>query len=120
MKRKVLTTATLLLLAAATMFAASDKEKKEKNGKNEKPETVSVSGTVFDKASGEALAGVLIKVSETDIAVYSDFDGNFTLENIKSGEHKIETTLISYKATTQKIEAGTPGEGIKVTLENVK
>ena len=43
---------------------------------------VNVSGTVFDAESGELLPGASIVVSGTNIGTTTDFDGNFSLENI--------------------------------------
>ncbi len=46
---------------------------------------LSLSGTVFDFQSGEALTGVEVSIEGTDIKVYTDFDGNFEIDNVKPG-----------------------------------
>ena len=43
---------------------------------------VNVSGTVYDSESGELLPGASIVVSGTNIGTTTDFDGNFSLNNI--------------------------------------
>lgn len=51
-----------------------------------------VSGKVVD--SNESLAGVKIVLDER--VVYTDLDGNFTMEDVARGEHRISFSLISY------------------------
>lgn len=60
-------------------------------------ETKSLTGKVTDIKSGETLAGALISVVGTDIKAYSDFDGNFLIENISEGPVEIKVSLVSYK-----------------------
>lgn len=74
-------------------FAGNDENK-------ETPATapsVSVSGSVVDMATGEALTGVEISVEGTDTKVYTDFDGNFSISNLKPGDYNIVASYISYK-----------------------
>lgn len=57
----------------------------------------SITGTISDVRSGETLAGALISVVGTDIKTYSDFDGNFVIEDITDGPVEIKVSLVSYK-----------------------
>lgn len=45
-----------------------------------------VSGTVLEKSSGQPLPGVSVVVQGTTNGTSTDFDGNFTLSNVKKGD----------------------------------
>lgn len=77
-------------------FAGNDKNK-DTNIASEAATTVSVSGNVADLITGESLTGVEISIEGTDIKAYSDFDGNFTFNNLNPGEYSIIASYISYK-----------------------
>jgi predicted nicotinamide N-methyase len=57
----------------------------------------SVTGKVVDIKTGEALVGVAVAVEGTDQKVYTDLDGNFTINNIDPGHYNLVLSLISYK-----------------------
>jgi hypothetical protein len=78
--------------------------------------TTTISGQVFDKATGEALAGVKIILDENVTEVYTDFDGNFTISEIASGSHEIKAELISYKSEQKSIEVSPTLNTIKVKI----
>ena len=119
MKTKVLTAAIIFFLAATTAFATGDKDKtKKKDKSSEKTEMISLTGTVVDKETGEALAGVLIKIEETETSVYTDFEGNFELV-ITPGSYNVTTTMISYKTAKNSFEAKPSGDQVKIRLENL-
>ena len=50
----------------------------------------------FELANGshKFRAGILLDGKET--VIYTDFDGNFTIENVMAGEHTISFSLITY------------------------
>ncbi|KJD36456.1 TonB-dependent receptor [Tamlana sedimentorum] len=60
-----------------------------------------ISGTVTDQADGMPLPGVSILVSGTTQGTATDFDGNYTLENV-SGNATLVFSYIGYK--TQEIQ----------------
>ena len=60
-------------------------------------EMVTLSGSVVDLNSGEALTGVEVTLEGTDISVYTDFDGNFEFKDVKPGEYNLIASYISYK-----------------------
>lgn len=78
------------------VYAGND-ENKDNNMNNSPAVTVTVSGTVIDFSTGEALTGVEIALEGTDQKVYSDFDGNFSLKNVAPGEYNVVASFISYK-----------------------
>lgn len=56
-----------------------------------------VKGKVTDSNTGETLVGVQVKLAETDLKTFTDFDGNFEFEEVKPGEYSIVASYISYK-----------------------
>lgn len=81
-------------------------------------EMVSFSGTVIDFASGEALTGVEVTVEGTDIKVYTDFDGNFSIDNVKPGNYNIIASYISYeKSLIENFEANTQNKEVDIKLQ---
>lgn len=85
----------LSLILSVSVFA--ENEKGEENTSTST--TTIVNGSVIDGSTGESLAGVEIKVVGTDIVVYTDFDGNFEITNLKSGMYDIVISYISYNST---------------------
>ena len=71
-------------------------------------------GKVTDSNTGETLVGVQVKLAETDLKTYTDFDGNFEFEDVKPGEYSITASYISYKEN--KIE----NKNIDLFTENLK
>jgi hypothetical protein len=66
------------------------------NNNNEKAvKMCSISGKVVD--AKESLTGVKVWLDGKETTVYTDFDGNFTINNVVAGEHKVEFSLITYK-----------------------
>jgi len=119
-KNKMKKLATLLICFSLVFSAFANSENEE--GKN--PEAIvlsaKLSGKVIDKATGETLAGVKIRLNNSDQAVYTDFDGNFEITNIKPGKTEIVTTYISYKETTEVINISLSNTNIvEVKIENI-
>jgi len=57
----------------------------------------SITGKVVDIKTGESLAGVAISIEGTDLKVYTDLDGTFTINSIDPGNYNLIMSLISYK-----------------------
>lgn len=73
---------------------------------NESAVTVSISGQVLDRLTGEALAGVKVKVDETSSFSYTDFDGNFKINGLLPASYTVSVSMISYEETTLAVKAG--------------
>ena len=83
------TIVTIIALFTFTLaFANNNNNKKEL-------QTLSISGKVVD--AKESLTGVKVWLDGKETTVYTDFDGNFTINNVVEGEHKIAFSLITYK-----------------------
>jgi hypothetical protein len=69
------------------------------------PATTSLSGRVLDLTSGESLAGVEVEIEGAGLKTYTDLDGNFRFDNIKSGTYNIVASFISYnKSLIENLE----------------
>lgn len=81
---------------------AGDKDNKTENNSEKKEYTITLSGSVTDKQTGETLVGVEVKLDGTDQKAYTDFDGNFTFNKIKPGTYNISASYISYQKSEMK------------------
>jgi hypothetical protein len=82
---------------------AADSEKMEASNLVEKKIGNTLSGKVVDKITGEALAGVEIKLMGTEIKTYTDFEGNFELKNLSTGAHALKVDYISYQNVVENV-----------------
>ena len=55
-------------------------------------------GVIVDKASGEALAGVKVTITGTNLAVYTNFDGEFEFDGLVPGTYNINCEMITYNS----------------------
>ncbi|MDX9928352.1 MAG: carboxypeptidase-like regulatory domain-containing protein [Bacteroidales bacterium] len=117
MKNRIIASALICLLAGTVVMANED-GKKDKDKDRNAIETISISGRITDRQSGEGLAGVVIRVEESDIAVYTDFEGNFSI-SATPGSYTIKTSLISYETRTIIINADKTKEDITIQLDNI-
>lgn len=62
-----------------------------------------ITGAIVDKITGEALAGVEVKLIGTDIKIYSDLDGKFEIEDVKAGAQAIQVEYISYQNIVENV-----------------
>jgi protocatechuate 3,4-dioxygenase beta subunit len=107
--------AVFVLLAALTI-SAKDKDNKAKDA--ETGATLMVSGLVVDENSGESLVGVEVSLEGTDRKTYTDFDGQFSFNNVKPGEYKLTTNYISYRKESQEMKVNGKENNIKITLQS--
>ncbi len=63
-----------------------------------------IRGNITDKETGEAIVGAMVIIEETEPAIVtlSDYDGNYSLENVPVNAKKFTVSFLSYK--TQIIE----------------
>ncbi len=95
----------------------------EINGKSpvSPSQTISLSGSVIDFESGEALTGVEVKLEGTDIKTYTDFDGNFEFDGVKPGNYNIIASYISYdKSLVENFKANVENSEVDIKLQSTK
>ncbi|MEI7594713.1 MAG: carboxypeptidase-like regulatory domain-containing protein [Bacteroidota bacterium] len=97
--KKIIVLFSLLVLTATATFADGKKEVKETT---ESKQVASMQGKIVDKYTGEALVGALVKIEGTNYEVYTDFDGNFSFQNVTPGVFNLKVSLVSYKENVLK------------------
>lgn len=90
MKQIFLVAIVISLIASTSAFAGEGNDKKEAKQNSQ------LSGLVLDQTNGENLAGVEIRVENTDIVCYSDLEGHFNIQNIEPGTYNLILSYISY------------------------
>lgn len=84
-------------------------------GSENKMVSTTFAGTVIDNESGEALVGVAVKLNNQ--TVFTDFDGNFSFENVVPGTYEIETSYVSYQDNKMNIKIEQEQE-VKIKLKS--
>jgi hypothetical protein len=112
-----------IILAISIAFAANAFSAEKTNSKIETKSNVttesaivSLSGNVIDEVSGEALVGVEVKIDGTDQKTYTDFDGHFVIDNLKTGECKLVTNYTSYNKKEKTLKLDSKSNPVKIEL----
>ncbi len=102
MKTKTIILVALMAIGLNSVTIANNPAKPE----SEKPASASttsasamnniITGIILDKTTGESLTGVEVRMEGTDLKTYTDFDGKFIFDNVKTGEYKVLAKYISY------------------------
>lgn len=95
-----------ILLSLALFLAVTNVD--ASNTKNEKTETaksaaIEFSGVVVDNKTQEALAGVKVELEGTGMVAYTDFDGNYTFNNVEPGDYQLVTSYVSYESKKESV-----------------
>lgn len=83
-----------LLLVIASVFVFSTYANTNNNEESKSKKMFSISGKVMD--ANESLTGVKIILDGKETNVYTDFDGNFVINNVTEGEHTVSFSLVTY------------------------
>jgi hypothetical protein len=94
-----------VLLMSQALFAAPN------------PSVIFVTGTVTDKISNEAIAGVEVRVKGTEIVTYTNFDGNYFLPELPAGNYTLEFSYITYNSASAIATGNNAEPQINVELE---
>lgn len=108
MKKVIALFVTVLLVSA--VFAGNKSEVAADVAK------LPVKGIVIDKVTGETLTGVLIKIEDPNLNVYTDFDGEFNF-NIAEGDYTFTSELVSYKTAHVTVKVSDETQMVKIELE---
>ncbi len=93
-----------LLLSSAASFAQT--------------QTQTVTGRVYDEASGAPLAGVIVVVTDLNplCGTATDSVGNFRLDSISIGRHNIKISYVSFEEKTLSDIEVTAGKQVNLTI----
>lgn len=83
---------TALFLLSIFVFGSVEKTNK----------TTSLSGKIYDRHDN--LAGVKVTIDNSETVVYTDFDGNFTINNVSLGVHSIQISSVAYENKTVTLD----------------
>ena len=114
MKRTSIFLATIVFLLFVNSSFASEKEKESNTAAS-----VKISGKIIDVKTGEALAGVMVKLEDVNVSSYSDLDGNFEINGLTPGKYNLTTTFISYETVELNVEAENSSSKVKVELKSL-
>jgi hypothetical protein len=118
---KKLIVALLVAFASTSVFAEKVESKTEtKTETKVEAAVLSLSGNIIDEVSGEALVGVEVKVDGSDVKTYTDFDGHFVINNLKSGDCKLVSSYTSYTKSEKTFKVNTNNNQVKIELQASK
>ena len=66
----------------------------------------SISGTITDQDTGEPLLGVTVLVQGTNKGTVSDFDGNYLINGLDTGDYVLEVSYTGYSKLSQAVTVG--------------
>lgn len=79
-------------------------------------QTGSLSGTVTDQRTNEAIPGVNILIQELERGGASDIDGNYTITNIPYGTYNVRATFIGYRVLNREVEISSSSTTLNLEL----
>tara|TARA_R110001583_G_scaffold94040_1_gene237380 strand:+ start:23302 stop:25938 length:2637 start_codon:yes stop_codon:yes gene_type:complete len=79
-------------------------------------QTRNISGSIVD-VNGSPLAGVNVLIQNTSKGSVTDFDGNYTINDVENGEYLIEVSYIGYKTQQLSVTVSNSDVQLNVTLQ---
>ncbi len=114
--KKILSLAIISLLALSANAKTEDVKKESSAEPAVSSMVQTIQGKVVDKSTGEALAGVSVKVDDNTV-VYTDFEGNFTIK-LSQPKAKLSVSLISYSPA--EVEISKKAKEVKIELKTIE
>ena len=78
--------------------------------------TGNIKGSVIDSKTGEALIGATVLIEGTQIAVFTDIEGKFSMNKVQLGVHNLSISHIKYE---KKVISGVDVKPKEVTSVNI-
>jgi hypothetical protein len=69
----------------------------------------SVSGTVTDASTGNALAGANVILDGTSLGAAADANGAYSIENVPAGTYTVTASVIGYESSSQAVDVSPDG-----------
>ena len=98
------------VVASTTIFASGGNE----NPKTESSSTFELSGYIIDEISGEALVGVAVRIGSQ--TTYTDFEGQFKIENLSLAQVTLKTSYVAYEDKEMEINPDSKSE-LRIALK---
>lgn len=92
-------------------------------------QTGKIEGTITDTKTGETLVGATVIITGTNQGAIADFDGHYTISNIKPGKYQVQISFISYNPVifenvsveaNKTTQLSTSLTEVSITLNNVE
>ncbi|MGQ8337306.1 carboxypeptidase-like regulatory domain-containing protein [Sunxiuqinia sp. A32] len=107
----------MLFVAFSSVVDAGIVEKKS-SVDTEKVEMTSINGNILDEVTAEPLVGVKVVLEGTNKVAYTDFDGNYQLDNVKTGKYNLSASYVSYQAKSVKnVQVSLKSNQVNLKLE---
>ncbi len=103
------------IFAQSATFASNDKT----NTPDAPATAVSISGKVLDAITGEALVGAVVEVEGVDVSVFTDLEGQFSINNVQSGTYVLKVKYISYEdKKVESVKVDSRNNNVDITLQS--
>ncbi|WP_414662809.1 TonB-dependent receptor [Horticoccus sp. 23ND18S-11] len=70
---------------------------------NAQPATGTVSGRVFDQATGRSLQGAVVRIAGTNASDFTDAEGRYLISAVRPGPARVEIEYVGLEAATQSV-----------------
>lgn len=111
----------LFIFLTINLVAGNENDDSEKENAEKVNSTVTIDGQVQDYTSGEALPGVEVRLKENGEKVFTDFDGQFSFDQVTPGTYNIVVSYISYsKSLVEEIEVTRQPESLSIKLKDAR
>jgi len=107
---------TFTLLICTFLFAGLTAAEKGNEANN--TYHTNISGNVVDIHNGQSLAGVKVTLEGTGKCTYTNFDGEFTFDQVPAGKYKVVSHYISYKPQVVEVKPDHSG-ALHISLESL-
>ena len=77
----------------------------------------SVSGTVTDASTGNALAGANVVLDGTSLGGAADANGAYSIENVPAGTYTVTASVIGYESSSQSVSVSDDGATANFSLD---
>lgn len=102
----------VIILSAFTLIAATNPEKGVTNN-----QVATLSGTVTDGTTGEAIQDATVTLSETGESTRTDENGSFNFSNVEPGSYSISAKASGYQTAEETVEVSEEGGPVQISLE---
>ncbi len=80
-------------------------------------QTSTISGTVTDAQSGEAIPQVNVFIVELQRGAATDFDGEYEIEDVEYGTYTFRISSVGYTTLNETVEVNSPQTTFNVSLQ---
>jgi hypothetical protein len=115
MMKRAIMLASVLMITIGLTFATSTPYASIIEIENDARTTIT--GTVSDANTGEAISGAEVSIPAADVSATTDENGTFALEGLDLGAHTLSVDAEGYAAAEVETEITEEGATVRVELE---